>query len=58
MKLIVIYLIMVLLDAFYISGSVWLVVQKDWSGWTIVGAVFLCGITNPTRFVDALKERP
>jgi hypothetical protein len=58
MKIAVLYIVMVLADAFYVGGAVWLVSERGWSGWTVVGAIVICTITDPSRFVKALeKER-
>ncbi len=57
MKYVLLFVFSSLLDIFYIGGTVWLVLEKGWSAWFFVLAVFLSAASFPTKILAAMKER-
>lgn len=51
--LILIYAVMIIFDGGILAGTVWLIVEKDWSAWWLLAAVIIMSGSNPRRLILA-----
>lgn len=56
MKYVLLFFISSLMDAFYIGGAAWLILEREWSVWTMGLAILLGIMSYPYKFLDAMKE--
>lgn len=56
--LILIYVAMLVFDAFIVAGTAFLVAEYDWSSWWFLIALFLCAGSNPKNMIRVWRGEP
>lgn len=56
MKWVALYLLICLLDVFYVGGAIWLVLVHGWEPlFTILCAIFMAVMSYPNKIIDRME---
>lgn len=53
--LVIIYALMLVFDAAVIGGTVWLIVERNWSAWWVLAAYLFAAGSNPKNMIVIWK---